>query len=1078
MKIQDIIVSKDYHFKKIECIMASPEKTPKTKNLTGIVTLQSNNKLCFETDKDHFIFTIRKKEDEMLILQKISRNLNCLAFSEKVVTKDSFYLDIKFFPRTVDFRKLDVLLSDDVLKTLREADILNKGKIDKNDFASLVNEFSIKSIYNEYFLCSLGYDEVESAFDKELKDINLYSNNLSISISIEDDIAVAKKITIGKIKNIKTVILGLGKLSFVTEHLMISNKVKELLKDNNEYMRIWDEYSNREGDFLLKHARNVGYLITNENSSFNNSKLTIGVRKSQNLDFLVIGDQLSFVDDLPIYLEDENMNWAEYRKYNKQLEKESKSNRQQSYAIVSLDKENNYITLDTNDISITSKKYAILNISGNETQISRRENAKLSISSGNCAMPTLGLILEGRVDSVSLTKKNNSKKIEPLSVHVKEKIFKHDPTDTQKKAIEIALNTPDIAIIQGPPGTGKTTVITAIIERLNEMFDKRESIKGQILVTSFQHDAVENVIERLRINSLPTIKFGKKGNGEDGEDGVQYTEKLIKEWRDETTKNIKDKNIQIKETENLSDFNKAFEFYKNYPTSANEKQFLEIAKKVTTNIELLEEIDSMLEKFQLQDKVITNDIYKDVLRLRVKSNSYNDDGSKNLMNLYNSLENILSNSTKENQEILDILREIYMAGENISKDQLKQLKQIRLNLLKILKPAPTYKVEEENPEITELYSRIKKGQHGKNEVDELLLEFLRELDTNHDKIKTALNDYSFVYASSMQQAAGQEISKVKTSKTEKQVVYDTVIVDEAARANPGDLLIPLAQARNKIILVGDQRQLPHIYSEEIVKEMEKDDDNFDLPNIKVSMFQKLMEIGKKLQSEDGIKRTITLDAQYRMHPLLGNFVCENFYSNHNEFFSSPLPESLFEQKLMSSPANWIDVNLSKGDEKKFNSSRTRIAEIDVIISKIEEITSNPESSDLSIGVISFYSAQKKEIEKRLKASLPDISESKIRVGSVDAFQGMEFDIIFLSIVRTSAILNKVDNNNLTEQMADKAFGFMKIENRLCVAMSRQKRILIAVGDARLFQSELAQKYVPALKNYYELCKSNGGVFSV
>ena len=75
------------------------------------------------------------------------------------------------------------------------------------------------------------------------------------------------------------------------------------------------------------------------------------------------------------------------------------------------------------------------------------------------------------------------KKINPLSPFVKSKIFTHDPTSTQVKAIDIALNTPDIAIIQGPPGTGKTTVITAIIERLNEIADKRKDVKGQVLVT-------------------------------------------------------------------------------------------------------------------------------------------------------------------------------------------------------------------------------------------------------------------------------------------------------------------------------------------------------------------------------------------------------------------------------------------------------------------------------------------------------------------------------------------------------------------------------------------------------------------
>ncbi len=66
-----------------------------------------------------------------------------------------------------------------------------------------------------------------------------------------------------------------------------------------------------------------------------------------------------------------------------------------------------------------------------------------------------------------------------LTKRVRKKIFKNDPTENQEKAIEIALNTPDIAIIQGPPGTGKTTVINAICERLFEEYHKDKISRGK-----------------------------------------------------------------------------------------------------------------------------------------------------------------------------------------------------------------------------------------------------------------------------------------------------------------------------------------------------------------------------------------------------------------------------------------------------------------------------------------------------------------------------------------------------------------------------------------------------------------------
>ena len=45
------------------------------------------------------------------------------------------------------------------------------------------------------------------------------------------------------------------------------------------------------------------------------------------------------------------------------------------------------------------------------------------------------------------------------------------------------------------------------------------------------------------------------------------------------------------------------------------------------------------------------------------------------------------------------------------------------------------------------------------------------------------------------------------------IEFDTVVIDEAARANPLDLFVPMAMARRRIILVGDHRQHLTLFSE-------------------------------------------------------------------------------------------------------------------------------------------------------------------------------------------------------------------------------------------------------------------------
>ena len=49
------------------------------------------------------------------------------------------------------------------------------------------------------------------------------------------------------------------------------------------------------------------------------------------------------------------------------------------------------------------------------------------------------------------------------------------------------------------------------------------------------------------------------------------------------------------------------------------------------------------------------------------------------------------------------------------------------------------------------------------------------------------------------------------------------------------------------------------------------------------MFRYLFNRLKKIEEADNIPRTVTLDAQFRMHPLLGNFVSEQFYSKKERF---------------------------------------------------------------------------------------------------------------------------------------------------------------------------------------------------
>ena len=76
--------------------------------------------------------------------------------------------------------------------------------------------------------------------------------------------------------------------------------------------------------------------------------------------------------------------------------------------------------------------------------------------------------------------------------------------DAQKRAVQVMLSAPELALIQGPPGTGKTTVIAEAIAQLARRGKK-------VLLVSQANLAVDNALERLpRIPEIRAIRLGSR----------------------------------------------------------------------------------------------------------------------------------------------------------------------------------------------------------------------------------------------------------------------------------------------------------------------------------------------------------------------------------------------------------------------------------------------------------------------------------------------------------------------------------------------------------------------------------------
>ncbi len=557
-------------------------------------------------------------------------------------------------------------------------------------------------------------------------------------------------------------------------------------------------------------------------------------------------------------------------------------------------------------------------------------------------------------------------------------------------------------------------MINAICERLFEEYPKDKNIKGQILLCAQGHDATNNAHGRIKVGGLPTFKFGYRNPEEQYKQDERLNERL-REFAEILIESVKKKLQNLGDYENIEkilDLEEALRCY--YSSPISELEFLkEIEKNAIFLDSSMREKLSQLKAEQQKQEMPAN--LSVIHALRATQEGFEDDG---VMRNYDLLESqFKENLTKEDRELLKSFE-----------PNLEKLQELKIRLLEKNAPKRKYEIPKPNEEVVSLANdllEILSSQSPNDKRIRVLLEYISVLERTPWDLESLLRDYNFVFSNT----TGQHNQALERKETP---YFDSVIVDEAAKANPLELLMVMALAKERIILVGDDRQLPHYLDDEIGKKLE--DESQDAQDeiekaLKDSMFKKLKERAQKLKELDGKECFIALNMQYGMHPLLGELVSDVFYKPHNESFESPLKGKHLEEKpfkhnlrvLDNKPCAWIDVKNPK-EKRNTDGSYYRESEITAIKECLDLFMKG--EPDFTFGVITFFSEQKRLLEQALKGC------ANLEIGTVDSFQGKEFDVVFLSSVRTSH----------TE-----GFGFLKDSPRLCVALSRQKRALIVAG---------------------------------
>ena len=278
-------------------------------------------------------------------------------------------------------------------------------------------------------------------------------------------------------------------------------------------------------------------------------------------------------------------------------------------------------------------------------------------------------------------------------------------------------------------------------------------------------------------------------------------------------------------------------------------------------------------------------------------------------------------------------------------------------------------------------------------------------------------------------------------------IFDLVVIDEASQCDIASA-IPLLYRSKRAAIIGDPKQLSHISS--ITKGIEDQLlDKYGLSNrsewtySKQSLYDMAVSVVKE-ESVVGLREHHRSDAQ-----IIG-------FSNW-KFYDSKLRIATRYDRLKrptyeANAFRWIDVQ-GKTERPPTGSARNDI-EADTVIDELKRLLIE-NAYEGSVGVVTPFRAQVQRINDKLSHDplLKQVAfRSGVTIDTVDRFQGDERDVILFSVVAAS------------NAPASTILFLAKQENRLNVALTRARAMLIVIGDRSFLARSNAEKFA-ALARY-------------
>ncbi len=625
-----------------------------------------------------------------------------------------------------------------------------------------------------------------------------------------------------------------------------------------------------------------------------------------------------------------------------------------------------------------------------------------------------------------------------------------DGTIDQREFVKKAIATDDFSILEGPPGSGKTTTILELILQLTKL-------RKKILLSASTHVAIDNVLERIEKYDIDkTVEPLRIGRSESVGEAINHLQidKKIENYENMGFNTELAKKL-ILDSSNLV-----------CGTTMGINQFPTI-KDRDRNSDL--PMDTIFDYMIIDESSKTT--FQEFLVPAMLAKKWILVGDIKQLSPFIEQSHIVHNFNVVVHK--DIQKAIRIVFETLYNNPNPYIVEVSINEEReIKKYLDSWEEKEENPYENKIISYsnekdlfkilgsdlilVKDGSWNsvKNTLPKTHIVILKN-DANSDDFWFKQNYLNKKRKLQRFQQINREFSKIN-SPIEYKNFFKTMLKDKSWAD----------EIAWRMIRVYERRMLknPNSYYEktyELLKPVDKDNAVERIYNMTLPSILESIQVGNKeknrnettithgFDKRDLRERHETLKTQHRMAPDISKFSRENFYTvdGIQALKNAQTINREWNYERYNNRAVWLDT--PKSDKDK-NSDRRHKKEADIIVREIESflkfIKQNPKNQDdenWSIAVLTFYKPQESLIRENLRKfcnqpnKMSRFSKESIDIllYTVDKFQGMEADIVFLSMVR------------------GKSIGFMDNINRLNVALTRAKYQRVIVGDREFFKKQ-------------------------